>query len=331
MKKIYGNRALLDILAGMSRSGRTAHSVMICGEKGTGRKLMAKYYTQALMCEFPHEGIPCGECNACLNVEKGIHPDVIYPEKSGKLGGYSVNCAREVIADAYVKPNNSSGCKVYIFADCHNVDTRTQNTLLKLIEEPPEYAYFIFTCGSKSEFLPTIISRCVCLSTSPCTEDEAEQALTDMGYDSSDIKAAVECFHGNIGMCESYITDEELRKRVDLTKAIADSIIRKDEYSLAADLFSAGKERNDVREVLSMLDKLFRDAAVLSRDRNAAVIGCSGAAARALSQTVTPSQAARLHERTEKAWAAVESNVSIPLALTALGAEIMDIVAQTFR
>ena len=59
MKKIYGNRALLDILAGMSRSGRTAHSVMICGEKGTGRKLMAKYYTQALMCEFPHEGIPC--------------------------------------------------------------------------------------------------------------------------------------------------------------------------------------------------------------------------------------------------------------------------------
>ena len=43
MKKIYGNRALLDILAGMSRSGRTAHSVMICGEKGTGRKLMAKY------------------------------------------------------------------------------------------------------------------------------------------------------------------------------------------------------------------------------------------------------------------------------------------------
>ena len=101
------------------------------------------------MCEFPHEGIPCGECNACLNVEKGIHPDVIYPEKSGKLGGYSVNCAREVIADAYVKPNNSSGCKVYIFADCHNVDTRTQNTLLKLIEEPPEYAYFIFTCGSK--------------------------------------------------------------------------------------------------------------------------------------------------------------------------------------
>ena len=60
MKKIYGNRALLDILAGMSRSGRTAHSVMICGEKGTGRKLMAKYYTKALIWDFRLVGIECG-------------------------------------------------------------------------------------------------------------------------------------------------------------------------------------------------------------------------------------------------------------------------------
>ena len=326
MENIYGNRQLLGTLAAMASSGRTAHSVMICGDKGTGRKLMARYYTQALMCEQPHNGVPCGVCHACTNVEKGIHPDVIYPEKSGKLGNYSVAIAREVIADAYVKPNNSSGCKVYIFADCHNVDTRTQNTLLKLIEEPPEYAYFIFTCGSKSEFLPTIISRCVCFTASPCTEEEARAALADKGYSADDIDRAVDCFHGNIGMCESYIGDEDLRKRVDLTKAIADSIIGKDEYALSVGLFSAGRERNDVREVLSMLDKLFRDAAVLSKDSEAGTIGCSRRAAQILSSRLTAGQSARLHERVEKAWRAVESNVSIPLALTALGAEIMDIV-----
>jgi DNA polymerase-3 subunit delta' len=33
-----------------------------------------------------------------------------------------------------------------------------------------------------------------------------------------------------------------------------------------------------------------------------------------------------LHGCIEKAWSAVESNVNIPLALTALGAEIMEIV-----
>ena len=326
MKKIYGNRQLLDALAGMRASGRTAHSLMICGEKGSGRKLIAKYYTQALMCEAPENGRPCGVCNACRNVEKDIHPDVIYPEKTGKLGKYSVETARDIITDAYVKPNNSSGCKVYIFADCHSVDQRTQNALLKLIEEPPEYAYFIFTCSSKSEFLPTIISRCVCFSTSPCTEEEVAESLSESGYGPQDIQAAVSCFHGNIGMCESYINDEELRRQVDLTKSLADSIIRKDEYALSVGLCSLGKERDDVREVLSMLDKLVRDAAVLSRDGDAVTIGCFREGARALSCSLTAYQSARMHSRIDKAWSAVESNVSIPLALTALGAEIMEIV-----
>lgn len=326
MKKIYGNKQLLDVLAGMAASGRTAHSLLICGEKGSGRKLIAKYYTQALMCEAPDNGRPCGVCNSCRNIDKDIHPDVIYPEKSGKLGNYSVTTARDVIADAYVKPNNSSGCKVYIFADCHNVDLRTQNALLKLIEEPPDYAYFIFTGGSKSEFLPTIISRCVCFNTSPCTEEEAAQSLADSGYEQADVKKAVSCFHGNIGMCESYINDEELRKRVDLTKSIADSIIRKDEYALGVGLFALGKEREDVREVLSMLDKLMRDAAVLEKDGNAHTIGCYREGADELSHSLTAYSSARVHSCIEKAWNAVESNVNISLALTALGAEIMEIV-----
>ncbi|MBR6968731.1 MAG: DNA polymerase III subunit delta' [Ruminococcus sp.] len=326
MKKIYGNRQLLDTLSGMVSGGRTAHSLLICGEKGSGRKLIAKYYTQALMCEHPENGRPCGGCTACMNVEKDIHPDVIYPEKSGKLGNYSVGTARDVIADAYVRPNNSSGCKVYIFADCHNVDARTQNTLLKLIEEPPDYAYFIFTCLSKEEFLPTIISRCVCFSTTLCTEDEAAEALSENGYGPQETAEAVSRFHGNIGMCESYINDESLRKQVDLTKAAADSIIRKDEYALSAALCSAGKERSEVRAVLSMLDSLARDAAVLGKDGNARITGCLPDEARELSQNVTAFQAARIHSCIEKAWSAVESNVNLTLALTALGAEIMEIV-----
>ncbi|WP_295087032.1 DNA polymerase III subunit delta' [Ruminococcus sp.] len=326
MKKIYGNDQLKSTLERMAVSGRTAHSLIISGEKGSGRKLIAKYYTQALMCEAPVEGKPCGRCNTCQNIWNDVHPDVIYPKKTGKLGNYSVETARDVIADAYIKPNNSSGCKVYIFADCCNVDDRTQNTLLKLIEEPPEYAYFIFTCDSKSEFLSTIISRCVCFNTSPCTEEEAVEALIESGYDEQKIHSAVSCFHGNIGMCESYINDEALRKRVDLTKSLADSIIRKDEYALTVGFFSLGRERDDVREMLSMLDKLARDAAVLAKDSSAHTIGCFREGALALSQSITAYQSARMHSCIETAWKAVDRNVGIPLALTALGAEIMEIV-----
>lgn len=323
MEKIYGNEYLLGTLSSMVSSGRTAHSVLFYGEKGSGRKLMARYYTQLLLCTAPTEGKPCGVCNACRNAEALSHPDVIYAEKSGKLGGYSVDTARKVCSDAFVKPNNSSGRKIYIFADCHNMDTRTQNTLLKIIEEPPDYAYFIFTSESKSDFLPTIISRCVCFGLSPCTEEQTEAALRERGFADGDISAAVGAFHGNIGMCIDYLTDENLRRIVNLTKSIADSIIRKDEYALNVALFTLGKERTDVRNTLSLLDRLIRDAAVLGKDSSARTIGCYRDGAVRLSSMLTVYQAARIHRFIEKAWSGVEFNINIPLALAALSGEIM--------
>ncbi len=325
MKKIYGNEYVLSTLRSMVTSGRTAHSLLLYGEKGSGKRLIASYYTSLLLCEAPTEDGPCGCCNGCHHSERGTHPDVLYVEHSGKLGGFSVETARAIIADAFIKPNNNSGRKIYIFADCRNLDPRTQNTLLKLIEEPPDYAFFIFTAESKAEFLPTIISRCVCLGTAPCTPGEAEEAIIAEGFTEEEAKKAVGCFHGNIGMCLKYLRDENLMKQVDLTKTIADSIIKRDEYALNVAFSSGIKERNDIREILAMLDKLIRDAAVLTKDSNAALIGCFRSGAEGLSELLTTGQAVRIHRSIEKAWRAVEANVSILLVTASLCAEIIDI------
>jgi DNA polymerase-3 subunit delta' len=327
MKKIYGNDQLLKTMNSMILNDRAAHSLLLYGEKGCGKKLIARYYTELLLCEHPTDDGPCGVCTSCRNVEKDIHPDVIYPEKTGKLGGYSVDTARQIISDAFIKPNNNSGRKIYIFRDCHNLDIRTQNTLLKIVEEPPDYAYFIFTAEAKTEFLPTIISRCVCLAAYIASQEDSENALADEGFKPEEIQKAVECFHGNIGLCRDFILDESLRKQVDLTKSLADSIIRKDEYSLNAAFSSAGKERFEVKTVLMLLDKLVRDAAVLGENKEAKLIGCSRQSAERLAGLITAWQAVRIHRYIERSWAAIEANAGIPLALTALSAEISSVIS----
>lgn len=324
MKKIYGNEYLCATLASMTANNKAAHSVLFFGEKGLGKKLMAKFYTELLLCENPINGAPCGTCRSCRNIENGFHPDVVYAPTSGKLGGYSVETARSICSDAFIMPNNSSGKKVYLFCDCHKMDTRTQNTLLKLIEEPPDYAYFIFTSESKSDFLPTIISRCVCFGLSVCTEEETKNALIDDGCSEKDAVEAINCFHGNIGQCLAFLNDGNLRQTVDLTKSIADSIIRRDEYMLNTALFTLGKERDAVRNTLSLLDKLVRDAAVLGKDKNSAVIGCYRDGAVKLSTMITVYQAARMHKFIEKAWNTIEFNVNIPLTLAALSGEMIN-------
>lgn len=325
MKKIYGNDYLLKILSNMITSRKTSHSVIFHGEKGSGKKLFADYYTQQLLCNDIKDGRPCGKCPSCRNVENHSHPDVTYVRTDGKLEGYSVSAAREIITDAFVKPNNNSGRKIYIFRDCHNISVQTQNMLLKLIEEPPDYAYFIFTAESKYEFLPTIISRCTCLAVSICTEQETISALTESGYSNDDINSAISYFHGNIGACIEYISNEKVHSRIDLTKRIADSIIKGSEYELNTAFYSVGTVRNELYDVFSVLDKLFRDCAVLSEDKNAEIIGCFRDSALRLSEIISPFKAVRIHDMIEDSRKAVQLNVSIPLVVSSFCAGIMKI------
>lgn len=323
--KIYGNDELVATLGSMTARDRAAHSVIFYGEKGTGKKTAAKYYTSLLLCSSPGDGRPCGKCAACCNISSDMHPDVVYPPTSGKLGGYSVETARMICRDAYVMPNNDTGRKVYIFRDCRNTDVITQNTLLKLVEEPPDYAYFIFTAETLDEFLPTIISRCTCFAMNQVTEETALTALTEMGHTHDEAAEAVSHFHGNIGMCRDYITDAELRKQVDLTKRLAESIIRKDEYELMHTLGEFGTERSSLRSALIMADKLIRDSAVLAKDSSAVPISCCPDAARRLADELTAYRAARIHYSIGKAWEAITANVNAGLVLTALCADIMTI------
>lgn len=327
MKKIYGNKYTVGILNNMIKNECAAHSVIFYGEKGHGKKMIANYYTSQLLCENNTEGKPCGVCKSCRNTADMTHPDVTYVLAEGKLKGYSVKTIHTVIRDSFVRPNNNTGKKIYIFRDCSNMSIQSQNMLLKLIEEPPDYAYFIFTAESKYEFLPTIISRCICLSVNVCTIPEAEAALTEIGYKSSDISSATECFQGNIGRCIEYIENSDFRRKVELTKNIAESMLNYDEYKLNLLLISAGSEKNEFKVVLSLLDNIIGDSAVFSEDKYSASRCCSHDAAVMLSEILTVRQISIIHEKIEEAVKAVEANVSISLAAASLCAEIMKALA----
>ena len=325
MMKIYGNAEVISALENMTAQKKTVQTVLFFGEKGTGKKTLAQYYIHLLMCENRQDGKPCFKCRACRNVADGIHPDVMKVEKSGKLGGISVETARKICLEAFIKPNNADK-KVYLLEDCNNIDVRTQNTLLKIIEEPPEYAYFIFTAESKSKFLDTVISRCMCLGVSPCSESDCCNALSEFGFSSEQVESAVNCFHGNIGMCKDFLADEKLRENIRLTKSMADSIINKDEYMLNLDFYGLGKERENIKLSLTLLDKLIRDAVVLNYDKNAELIGCYPEGARLLADMVTINSGDKVHQCIENARQAIDSNVNILLVITALCGEICSIL-----
>ena len=149
--------------------GRLSHAVILTGE---GDKLpAARYIAAAHLCRA-EGGRPCLRCNSCRKVLEGIHPDVTEVRDADRKE-LSVETIRTLRQDVYIRPNEGER-KVYLFADCTQLNERDQNVLLKIVEEGPAYAAFVFCADAIHFLLPTIRSRCVALRLDMPQEAEPE-------------------------------------------------------------------------------------------------------------------------------------------------------------
>ena len=72
----------------------------------------------------------------------------------------SIAQARELIKFASLRPVNSKQ-KIAIIRDAQIMTIEAQNSLLKLIEEPPSYLQIILSVNNPKNLLDTILSRCI--------------------------------------------------------------------------------------------------------------------------------------------------------------------------
>jgi len=143
---------------------KLVHAYLIVSDSNEERVQMAVSLAQQMLCEG--EGSrPCGHCRHCRKVLAGIHPDVIFTERERDDKGnlkreYSVQSMRDMVKDAWIRPNEAER-KVYIVPDAQTMSVGAQNTILKLLEEPPGNACFILCSSNASVLLDTVRSRCV--------------------------------------------------------------------------------------------------------------------------------------------------------------------------
>ena len=150
--------------------GTLSHALLFSGSGDLGAA--AQYAAAAMECQSGQK--PCGTCSACRKVFSGIHPDVITVRDEAHKN-LSVDTIRQIRSDAYIRPNEGSR-KVYIFPDCTILTEQDQNVLLKIVEEGPPYAAFLFCAENASVVLQTLRSRCVELKLHPAETGEKESS-----------------------------------------------------------------------------------------------------------------------------------------------------------
>ena len=186
-----------------------------------------------------------------------------------------------------MKPYHSP-YKIYIIDEAEKLTVQAQNTLLKTIEEPPEYGIVIFLTTNADGFLPTILSRCVVLQLKPATNEAVARYLVET-VQIPDYKARL-CAafaQGNVGKAVRYASKEsfdEMRQHVfQLLKSISD-MQESRIYETVGEL-TAYKE--NINDYLDLMLLWFRDVLIfkVTKDANSMVLreelaGISGRAAR---------------------------------------------------
>ena len=106
------------------------------------------------------------------------HPDVtiIPPDPPQML--VKVDQVRHVIREIYYRPAEGRR-RVYIFSEADFMK-EAANSLLKILEEPPDFASIFLLTDNPSALLPTIRSRCMHLRLSPLPLEDVEKYLAEV-------------------------------------------------------------------------------------------------------------------------------------------------------
>ncbi|MBN1594923.1 DNA polymerase III subunit delta' [candidate division FCPU426 bacterium] len=138
--------------------GRAAHAYLFTGPEGVGKRTAALSLAQALNCPSPQAGDACGVCLACRKIQEAIHPDVHWIVPDGQ--NIKIEQIREHMQrEAFLKPLEGR-TKFFGIDPAEALTTEAANSLLKLLEEPPQDVVVVLLSNQPFLLLETVRSRC---------------------------------------------------------------------------------------------------------------------------------------------------------------------------
>lgn len=156
-KDVTGQQHITETLRKEVESGILGHAFLFSGPRGIGKTTTARIFAKALLNEKTDHGEPPMDSEASMEVDAGSCIDLIEIDAASHTG---VEHVREAIIEHIRFAPARRKRKVYIVDECHMLSVNAWNALLKTLEEPPEYAFFIFATTELHKVPETIKSRC---------------------------------------------------------------------------------------------------------------------------------------------------------------------------
>ena len=225
------------------------HAFLLVGKNATQH---AHFIAKSLICE--NSILACDQCHDCHRIDDHNYGDLIYfngMEESIKKDSISY------IRNQFSKSALEGKAKVYILDNIENSTIDAMNSLLKILEEPEDGVYAIFTCQNLARVLPTIQSRCQIIQLLPESKSAFKDELMSRSLPQDDVMILSEIYD-NIQDCEELIDSEYFND------------LKNEVYHFIEDLYF--KRENLMIDVQTHLLKKYKDKASIDLFLNMLVL-----------------------------------------------------------
>ncbi len=257
LDEFVGNVQTVDSLKQSLNNKKFAHSVLLCGEGGTGTNYLARLLAADYL--YAGEKDEIAKRNGTQQVLSNNSPEYIVIEGTGANGDIPVELIRTARKDIFGTSLSAGGRVVHI-KKAQNLNAFSANALLKVLEEPPENVLFILTAASQSAVLPTLRSRCNVYTVTAPSEGECAEYLQKAFKNTNGIKERsaqlANIFAGKIGLCTYCIAEKEGAETLEDATKIKDALYEKNKYKALCKISKYEKDKQSARVMLDMLAQL---------------------------------------------------------------------------
>ncbi len=298
LDRLCGNDTVKQSLSAALRGGRLSHSILLCGEAGTGVHFAARLLAADYL--YPSDA----EHSAAEAVLRGEGAECLVLRGEGASGDIKIEAVREMRREIFNTSLSAAG-RCVLIRGADKLNDSSANALLKVLEEPPNHVLFILTAPSEAAVMATIRSRANAYSLSPVSEALCTEWLHQNMPEAKNAALLSAVFGGRIGSAAKAAATEEGKERLDKAFRLLEACAKHDEYAMAALLSAYEKDKPAALALFAFASAVF----------SAAMRG-------ALQSDIAPSAAAAALPHFNKASTRLASNVSTKLVLAMLAADL---------
>ncbi len=242
---IRGQPAALAAVRSMIE-GHPPHALVLAGPPSVGKTTLAMDLAAGLLCLAPSAADrPCRACRGCRLVASGNHPDLHRLAPVGPGDQVRIDAIRGLVTELALLPVEG-GTRVAVIERAHRMNEDAQNTLLKMLEEPPGGVVIVLCAVDEDRLLPTIRSRCARLRLGTVGVRQIEAWLTERGVvDPPAAARAARLAGGRPGLALAYAAAPEgVAARAEIDRSLLDLLALRPHARLAAVKTMLGRARD---------------------------------------------------------------------------------------